>query len=186
MRRKKIATTASLTKRLRKAKILIMVINKGAGMKKCCQKENGNWHGRFHGCGRRMTLPRQLILDFLHNKGGHLSAEEVFMGLRNKIPSMGLATVYRTLELLTDLGIVHKFDFGDGRARYEFAEGPASLGHHHHLVCTSCKRIIDYTDFIKEETELLKRTESGLSKKYNFQIKSHLIQFYGLCAECAG
>jgi len=132
-----------------------------------------------------MTLPRQQILDFLHNKGGHLSAEEVFMGLRGKLPSMGLATVYRTLELLTELGIVHKFDFGDGRARYEFAEGPASLGHHHHLVCTSCKRIIDYTDFIKEETELLKRTEAGLSKKHNFQIKSHLIQFYGLCRDCA-
>ncbi|HOX22191.1 MAG TPA: transcriptional repressor [Elusimicrobiales bacterium] len=133
-----------------------------------------------------MTLPRQMILDFLHSKGGHLSVEEIHLALREKLPSMGLTTVYRTLELLMEFGLVHKFDFGDGRARYEFAEGPASLGHHHHLVCTSCKRIIDYTDFIKEETELMRRTEEGLSKKYNFSIKSHQLQFYGLCANCAG
>ena len=154
-------------------------------MKRCYRKDGEGWHGRFQGCGRRMTLPRQLILDFLHRTGGHLSAEEIYLKLRGKAPSMGLATVYRTLELLTELGIVHKFDFGDGRARYEFAEGPGSMGHHHHLVCTSCKRIIDYTDFIKEETELLKQTEAGLSKKYNFKIRNHLIQFYGLCADCA-
>lgn len=154
-------------------------------MKKHCHKHNGNWHGRFHGCGRRMTLPRQMILDYLHKTGGHLSAEEVFSGLKNILPTMALATVYRTLELLTELGIVHKFDFGDGRSRYEFAEGPGSIGHHHHLVCTSCKRIIDYTDFIKEETELLRRTEKGLSEKYDFQIKNHLIHFYGLCRDCA-
>lgn len=153
-------------------------------MKPCCRARGEGWHGRFHGCGRRMTLPRQLILDYLHADGGHRSAEEIFSALRPKLPTMGLATVYRTLELLTELGIVHKFDFGDRRARYEFAEGPGARGHHHHLVCTSCKRIIDYTEFIKEETELLKRTEAGLSKKYRFSIRNHQIQFYGLCEDC--
>ena len=161
-----------------------MLLNKSSRRKCCCAGKAG-WQGRFRGCGRRMTLPRQLILDFLHGTGGHVSAEEIYLKLRGKTPTMGLATVYRTLELLTELGIVHKFDFGDGRARYEFAEGPSSLGHHHHLVCTSCRRIIDYTDFIKEETELLKRTEAGLSRKYNFRIRNHQIQFYGLCADCA-
>jgi len=155
-------------------------------IKKCCHAQNGRWHGRFHGCGRRMTLPRKQILDFLHLRGGHLSADEVFCGLKTKMPNMGLSTVYRTLELLTELGIVHKFDFGDGRARYEFAEGTDSIGHHHHLICTSCRRIIDYTDFVKEETELLKRTEAGLTKKYGFKIMSHQIQFYGLCKDCRG
>jgi len=53
-------------------------------------------------------------------------------------------------------------------------------------VCTDCNRVIDYTDFIKDEVELLKRTEKGLSRKYNFRIKNHEIQFFGLCEKCAG
>ncbi|MDP8212443.1 MAG: transcriptional repressor, partial [Candidatus Zapsychrus exili] len=77
-----------------------------------------------------------------------------------------------------------KFDFGDGRARYELSEGPKGARHHHHLVCTSCGRVVDYTDFIDEEVELLNQTEKGLSKKYDFKITNHLIQFYGLCSEC--
>ena len=154
-------------------------------MGKCCGGSGCNWPGRFHGCGRRMTLPRRLILDFLHEHCGHLSAEEIFNGLRGRLPNLALATVYRTLDTLTELGILHKFSFGDGKSRYEFAEGPSSLGHHHHLVCTSCGRIIDYTEFIKEESELLKNTEKGLSNKYNFKISSHQIYFYGLCSECS-
>ena len=82
------------------------------------------------------------------------------------------------------MGLVFKYDFGDGRARYELAEGPKGGRHHHHLVCTSCGRVVDYTDFIDEEIELLQKTEKGLSKKYNFKITDHLIQFYGLCDKC--
>ena len=82
------------------------------------------------------------------------------------------------------MGLVFKFDFGDGRARYELSEGPKGTRHHHHLVCTKCGRVIDYTDFIDDEIELLGRTEKGLSKKFNFKITNHLIQFYGLCDRC--
>ncbi|HDT15736.1 MAG TPA: transcriptional repressor, partial [Firmicutes bacterium] len=67
-------------------------------------------------------------------------------------------------------------------ARYELAE--SSKGHHHHLVCTDCNRIIDYDDFIDDEVKLLEQTQKKLSKKYDFNIESHLIQFYGKCAEC--
>jgi Fur family transcriptional regulator, ferric uptake regulator len=96
-----------------------------------------------------------------------------------------LTTIYRTLDVLVQLGLVFKFDFGDGRARFELAEGPKGTRHHHHLICTNCNRVIDYTDFIDEEIELLNQTERGLSKKYDFRITNHLIQFYGLCSECA-
>lgn len=142
------------------------------------------WHGRFRGCGYRLTVPRQAILDVLSKTTEHLSAEEIYLTVHNAYPAIGLTTVYRTLELLVQTGMVFKFDFGDGRARYELSEGPRSIGHHHHLVCTGCRRIIDYTDFIDEEIELLKQTEKGLSKKYNFKITNHLIQFYGLCEKC--
>ncbi|NWF75626.1 MAG: transcriptional repressor [Nitrospirae bacterium] len=142
--------------------------------------------GKFRGCGYRLTMPRQIILDVLSKTTDHLSAEEIYMTVHKVYPAIGLTTVYRTLELLVQMGLVFKFDFGDGRARYELSEGPKSIGHHHHLICTGCRRIIDYTDFIDEEIELLKRTEKGLSKKYNFKISNHLIQFYGLCEKCKG
>lgn len=143
------------------------------------------WGKRFRGCGYRITVPRQAIMDVLSKTSKHLSAEDIYMKVHKIHPNVGLTTVYRTLELLSQMGMVVKFDFGDGRARYELTEGPESE-HHHHLICTSCKRIIEYTEFIDEEMEFLKRAEKGLSKKYNFDIKNHIIQFYGLCDKCKG
>ncbi|MBN3039433.1 MAG: transcriptional repressor [Candidatus Omnitrophica bacterium] len=144
------------------------------------------WHTRFRGAGFRITVPRQAILEVLSKTQKHLSAEDVYMAVHRICPTVGLTTVYRTLELLVDMGLVFKFDFGDGRARYELALGPKGERHHHHLVCTNCGRVIDYTEFIDDEIELLQQTEKGLSKKYNFDITHHLIQFYGLCDKCKG
>ncbi|MBN2120495.1 MAG: transcriptional repressor [Candidatus Omnitrophica bacterium] len=144
----------------------------------------GNWHGRFRGCGYRWTIARQSVLDVLGKATRHLSAEDIYMQMHKVNPGVGLTTIYRTLELLVQMGIVIKSDFGEGRARYEMAEGPKGLNHHHHLICTGCGKVIDYTDFIDDEVELLQRTEKGLSKKYNFKISNHLIQFYGLCQVC--
>lgn len=144
------------------------------------------WHGKFKGMGYRLTTSRQAILDVLGESSEHLSAEDIYLKVHRIHPGVGLTTVYRTLELLVQTGLVFKFDFGDGRARYELSEGPKGARHHHHLVCTACGRVVDYTDFIDEEIELLNRTEKGLSAKYDFKITNHLIQFYGLCNECRG
>jgi len=142
------------------------------------------WHGRFRGCGYRFTIPRQAILDVLDKTSKHPSAEDIYLEVHKIYPNTGLTTVYRTLELLVQMGLVFKFDFGDGRARYELSEGSQRASHHHHLVCTSCNRVIDYTDFIDEEVGLLNKTEKELSKKFNFKITNHLVQFYGLCDKC--
>lgn len=142
------------------------------------------WHGRFRGCGYRITAAREAILELLHNTTEHLSAEDIFMAIHKNHPTIGLTTVYRTLELLARMGLVFKFDFGDGRARYELAESSKGIRHHHHLVCTKCDRVVDYTDFIDDEVELLSRTEKGLSEKFHFEITHHVIQFYGLCEKC--
>lgn len=142
------------------------------------------WWGRFRGRGYRITVPRQAILNVLSKTDKHLSAEDIYLAVHKVYPAIGLTTVYRTLELLVQMGLVFKFDFGDGRARYELAQGPGGIRHHHHLVCTKCGRVIDYTDFIDEEKELLRKTEEGLAKKYKFKIKNHLIQFYGICDKC--
>ncbi len=143
------------------------------------------WHGRFRGCGYRITVGREAILAVLAAADKHLSAEDIYLRAHPRYPQIGLTTVYRTLDILAQMGLILKHDFGDGRARYELAQGPTS-NHHHHLVCTGCNRVIDYTDFIKDEVELLKRTQNGLSKKYNFRITNHEIQFFGLCERCAG
>ena len=141
-------------------------------------------HGKLRGYGHRLTIPRRAILDVLSKTTGHPSAEEIYLQVHKTYPAIGLTTVYRTLELLVQNGLIFKFDFGDGRARYELTESQKSIGHHHHLVCTCCGRVIDYTDFIDEEVELLQKTEKALSKKYSFTITNHLIQFYGLCDRC--
>jgi Fur family ferric uptake transcriptional regulator len=150
------------------------------------RQRNGQiWlYGKFRGCGYKLTMGRNIILNVLANSDKHLSAEEIYFKVHSLYPNIGLTTVYRTLEILTNTGLVFKFDFGDGRARYELSQGPKGTRHHHHLICTNCKRAIDYTDFIDKEIELLKETEKGLSEKFNFKISGHQILFYGLCEKC--
>lgn len=142
------------------------------------------WREKFGRQGYRLTVPRQAVLSLLSKTSDHLSAEDVYFEVHKIYPDIGLTTVYRTLELLVQMGLASKFDFGDSRARYELSEGPKGVKHHHHLVCTNCRKIIDYTDFIEEETELVKRTEEGLSRRFDFDITNHIMQFYGLCDKC--
>lgn len=142
------------------------------------------WRQHFRGCGYRITIAREAIFEILSKTNAHLSADDIYMKIRPTIPHIGLATVYRTLEVLTQMNVVHKLAFGDGRARYELAEGLKGGSHHHHLVCTQCNRIIDYTDFADEEVTLLQRVEKALAEKHPFKIARHLIQFYGVCHEC--
>ena len=141
-------------------------------------------HEKFKRCGYRMTRGRKAVMHALTDAKEHVSAEDIYMKVHSTYPAIGLTSVYRTLEVLVNKGLAYQFDFGDGRARYEIAEGPKGERHHHHLVCTGCCRVIDYADFIDEELSLLKKAEECLSKKYKFAITNHLIQFYGVCHRC--
>jgi Fur family transcriptional regulator, ferric uptake regulator len=138
--------------------------------------------------GYRMTEGRETVLGVMAGakRGEHLSAEDIYMKAHQICPAVGLTSVYRTLDLLVQLSMVDKFDFGDGRARYELAEGSSGVKHHHHLVCTGCGAILEYDDFLEEELKLVKRTEEGLSKRYGFKITGHVVQFYGICKRCIG
>jgi len=134
--------------------------------------------------GYRMTSARKAIFDVLSQTRGHLSAEEIYMKVHAFYPSIGLTSVYRTLQILVSIGLVFKFDFGDGRARFEVVEGPSGQDHHHHFICNSCGRVIDYSDFTAEELAFLKKVEEGLARKYAFRITNHNLQFYGTCNSC--
>ncbi len=134
--------------------------------------------------GYRKTIARKMVLDILSRTKKHLSTQEIYQKIYKKYPSIGMTTIYRTLELFTKLGIVSKYDFGDGRSRYELKEKQEEKKHHHHLICIQCNKVIDYTDFMDEEVKMIEKLEKAFSEKYKFEIKNHQIFFYGLCEKC--
>ncbi len=127
----------------------------------------------------KMTPQRQVVLQiFLDRPGEHLSAEDVHGILRSNQSEIGLATVYRSLELLSDLGILQKMEFGDGCSRYEVNTTDPSAHHHHHLICTQCGKVIEFED------DLLENLEQDIANKSGFRILDHQVKFFGYCKEC--
>jgi Fur family transcriptional regulator, ferric uptake regulator len=113
----------------------------------------------------------------LENEEDHLSAEDVYLLIKDKAPEIGLATVYRTLDLLSDLQIIHKLNFGDGVTRYEFrAEGAER--HHHHLICLHCGIVDEMME------DVLGPIEEQVEREYDFQIVDHRLTFHGICHRC--
>jgi len=148
------------------------------------QPQAPQWHSQLQKHRHRITKPRQMIMDVLSGTRKHVSVEEIYLKVHKAYPNVGLTTVYRTLDLLEGMGIVSKLHFGDGRNRYELVESLTTQGHHHHLVCTRCKSVIDYDDFVDEELVLLKKVEKELSRRHKFHIVGHAIQFHGQCSPC--
>jgi len=127
----------------------------------------------------KLTSRREYILCvLLENKDEHLSAEEVYNLVKQKAPDMGLATVYRTLELFCEFDIIHAMDFGDGRKRYEFCDDSGDGHHHHHLICEQCNKIIEVNE------DLLDELESRITRDYQFSISNHQLKMFGICKEC--
>jgi Fur family transcriptional regulator, ferric uptake regulator len=143
----------------------------------------GNWQSRFRGQGCRWTVPRQAVLSCLTQSNRHMSPKDIFAEIGRKFPGIGLTSVYRTLELLDRMGLLHKIRIGDGQIRYGLKQQDRD-DHHHHLICTRCGKIIDYTDFVDEELELIKKTEASLASRHGFKIQDHKIEFYGICGSC--
>lgn len=126
----------------------------------------------------KLTSQRQLILQiFIDNAAEHLSAEDVHLLLKNKKNDIGLATVYRGLELLSEMDILHKIDFGDGKLRYEI-NSDESEHYHHHLICLKCGCVMEFAD------DLLESLEHDIELKNGFKIIDHQLKFYGYCREC--
>jgi len=129
--------------------------------------------------GYKFTPQRRLVLEvFLENEADHLSAEEVYQLAREKDREIGIATIYRTLDLLVEVGILHKSDFGDGRRRYELSQEGQEDHHHHHLICLQCRQIQEV------EEDLLNQLEGLVERDKGFLIVDHRVQFFGYCREC--
>ncbi|MDP4092966.1 MAG: Fur family transcriptional regulator [Bacillota bacterium] len=130
--------------------------------------------------GYKLTTQRQVILDvMIEHQGQHLSTDEVYSLVKEKHPEIGLATVYRTLLLLDELGIVHKLDLDDEFSRYELNTDTKDH-RHHHLICMRCGSVIGM------EEDLLDELEQQIRDKYNFLVTDHRVKFYGICQKCRG
>ena len=126
--------------------------------------------------GHRLTPQRMLVIEALHHADKHISAEELYRQLHRRYPYANISTVYRTLELLKELNLVTETDFGEGRVRYHVAD----KGHHHHLVCRSCGKILDM------EESLLHPLERTLIQKYGFDADLRHLAISGQCEACRG
>lgn len=124
--------------------------------------------------GYRLTPARQIILHALVQSGGHLTADDLVAFVREQAPGVGRMTVYRTLEILQQAGLVQPIYLGTGAAHYVLMVD----GHHHHLICSYCNRVIEFDECVVQEIGEV------LSRRFDFQIQSHMLEFYGLCAKC--
>lgn len=125
----------------------------------------------------KLTPQRKTILKvLLDNEEEHLSAEDIYQIVKHHYPEIGLATVYRTLDLLAEIDILQKMNFDDGKARYEFSDHDEH--HHHHLICLKCGKVIEFND------DLLDVLEETISVKKNFEVLDHKLKFYGYCSKC--
>lgn len=126
----------------------------------------------------KRTPQREFILRiFLNYADWHLSAEDVHSLVKDQYPDLGLATVYRTLDVLSELGIIHKSDFGDGRYRYELIDEEEH--NHHHLICLHCGSVDEFED------DLLESLEAQIHKKSQFKVVDHDLKFFGYCKNCS-
>jgi Fur family transcriptional regulator, ferric uptake regulator len=121
----------------------------------------------------RMTPARRAVIDAVEARPGAFTVVEIFDRARSAHPALGLATTYRTIELLRRAGGVHPLT-GAGRAAYVRCRPE----HHHHLVCTSCGGV--------EETELCAApSDEELRRRHGFRAQTHEVDIYGVCSRCA-
>lgn len=125
----------------------------------------------------KVTPQRMTILDVFLGNPGHLSSEELYEQVRRVDPSIGQATVYRTLKLLAESGVAAQVDFNEGLARYEQGLGVA---HHDHLICERCRRTIEIVD------ERIERLQVDLARSNGFELTGHRMDLYGICPDCRG
>ncbi len=127
----------------------------------------------------KMTTQRRTVLNvFVECPGEHLSADDVSKKLIAKDMDIGMATIYRSLELLADLGILNRMEFGDRCKRYEIRTMSPNEHQHHHMICLKCNQVFEFQE------DLLDQLEKDISQKSGFKIVDHQVIFYGYCKGC--
>ena len=125
--------------------------------------------------GVRWTNQRQIIVEIFIASNDHVTAEELHHRVRSIDASVSAATVYRTINLLVEIGVAHKRHFSSGSASFESA---LTKNHHDHLVCMSCGVI---TEFVHEPLEI---QQNEVAQAHGFQLLHHRMELYGMCRNC--
>lgn len=128
---------------------------------------------RLRQAGYKLTDARRAILQVVETMGAHLDYAEALERGRALYPSLGRATVYRTLNLLAGVGVLRPIRLSNGSVCFIRAEGG-----HHHLVCLNCGVAVHFDDCPVEELGW------ALARRLGFQVQSHMLEFYGLCKDC--
>jgi Fur family transcriptional regulator, ferric uptake regulator len=126
--------------------------------------------------GFKVTPQRRTIIREIIDSKEHQTPNAIYEKVRREHPSIGLVTIYRTLEMLAELGLICEMHAG-GSCRSYLMRRPAE--HHHHLICSDCGKVVDFTDCGLEELE------KRISKESHFKINGHLLEFLGQCRKCA-
>jgi Fur family ferric uptake transcriptional regulator len=124
---------------------------------------------------RRVTIPRQAVLRILRARRAPMTIKEIHNALAPD--DCDLATVYRSMHMLERMGMVKRFDLGEGAARFELL-GDGDDGHHHHLICTRCSDIVEVDDCFSEDLQKRIAQASGYAKV------THRLEFFGVCPRC--
>jgi len=124
--------------------------------------------------GYRRTPQREIILETIYALGSHFSAEQVYRAVHARSSYINRSTIHRTLELFRDIGMLLELRTNNGQTEYELA----SAGHHHHLICKSCGRMIELSD------RYLASLEQTLLADYGFNAQIEHLAIFGHCADC--
>ena len=124
----------------------------------------------------KLTSQRRTILKQAVEAPGHFSAEKLLEFSKKKDSTISKATVYRTLALLKESGILEEQDFGDGKKVYERAQGRK---HHDHLVCVRCGKIIEF------ENDTIEKLQDQEAHRHDFRIVYHSLKLFGFCKDCS-
>jgi len=128
--------------------------------------------------GYKLTAQREeTVKVLLENEDNHLTTEEIYMIVKNRVAEIGIATVYRTLELLKELHVIEKVNFGDGVYRFDLRR--KNQAHfHHHLICTECGAVQEILE------DWLLPLEKRVLHEFGFTVEDHRLDFQGVCHSC--
>ena len=127
----------------------------------------------------RSTAQRQAVVDWMAAQEGFTSAQGIHAALRNSGSRIGLATVYRHLQALTEQGRVDAIHGADGETTYRLCGDTAGSGHHHHLICRVCGRTVEV------EGGPVERWAAKMANAHGFTNVDHTVEIFGICAQCA-
>lgn len=124
--------------------------------------------------GHRLTTPRRLVAELVAAREGHFTAADLVADARRQRRAIGRASVFRALELFTELGLVERVDLPTGDHAYVACQAV----HHHHAICTRCGRSFDVSEVG------LGPVLADIAQRLDFQVTTHRLEVFGVCAAC--